>query len=202
MTAACEPYRDALSALADGEASPVGGDDLRAHLDGCARCTAFASATDDLARRVRVTAAEDVPDLTAGILAAVDTPDVARERARVGQLRGLLGLVGVLQLVLAVPAILALDSVATHVTREVGIFEAALAVGFLVAAWRPARVAGLLPVAAVAALLVTLTSVGDLVAGTTTPLQETAHLLEVVGTGLLWALDRRGGRASLGTATA
>lgn len=202
MSATCETYRDALSAIADGETSPVGDDALRAHLDGCARCTAFAAATDDVARRLRVAPAEPVPDLTAAILAAVETPDVGRERARSRQLRGVLALVGVLQLALALPALLALDSVATHVSREVGIFEAALAVGFLVIAWRPARAGGLLPVAAVAALLVTATSLGDVVAGTTTPVQETAHLLEVVGTALLWALDRRGGRATLDPAPA
>jgi predicted anti-sigma-YlaC factor YlaD len=197
MTSTCEPYRDALSALADGEVAPVGRDALRGHLEACDRCTAFAAATDDLARRVRVAPAEPVPDLTASILAAVETPDVARERSRFAQLRGLLAVVGVLQLVLAVPALLASGDLATHVTRESGIFEVALGVGFLLAARRPQRASGLLPVAAMVAALVTVTSLGDVLAGSTSLVRETVHLLQLVGTGLLWALDRRRGRATL-----
>lgn len=195
MPATCEPYRDALSARADGEAAPVGEADLRAHLDDCTTCTTYAASVGDLARRTRVVPAEAVPDLTASILAAVETPDA--RRGRFDQLRGLLALVGVMQLVLAVPALLAAGPVVTHVTREVGIFEVALGIGFLVAARRPARAGGLLPVAAVVAGLVTLTSLGDVLAGTTTWVQETAHLLEVLGTALLWSLDRLRGRRVL-----
>ena len=91
----------------------------------------------------------------------------------------MLALVGVVQLVLAAPALLAVGALATHVTREVGIFEVALGIGFLVAARRPARAGGLLPVAAVVAGLITLTSMGDLLAGSTTLLRETSHLLEI-----------------------
>lgn len=200
MPGACEPFRDALSAAADGEVAPVGDAVLRAHLEGCATCTAFAASLDDLGRRTRVGPAEPVPDLTASILAAVHTPATARRRARTDQLRGMLALVGVLQLLLAVPAVVAAGTLATHVTREVGIFEVALGIGFLVVARRPARAGGLLPVAAVVAALVTLTSLGDMLAGTTTWLQETAHLLEVAGTALLWALDRRRGRGALAPA--
>lgn len=201
MPVTCQPYRDALSARADGEAAPVGTDTLQAHLDDCTTCTAFAAALDDLARHTRIAPADPVPDLTASILAAVDTPDVARVRGRFDQLRGLLALVGVVQLLLAVPALVAVDGMATHVVREVGIFEVALGIGFLVVARRPARAGGLLPVAAVVAALVTLTSVGDLLGGTTAWLQESTHLLELVGTILLWRLDRHRDRVMLAPAT-
>lgn len=194
----CQPYREALSARADGEVAPVGRAALAEHLAGCATCTAFAAATDDLDRRVRVTPAEPVPDLTASVLAAVDTPVVARARSRFAQLRLLLAAAGAAQLALALPVLVA----AGHTSREVGIFELALGVGFLVVAWRPARAGGLLPVAAVVAALVTVASVGDVVAGATSFVQETAHLLELVGTGLLWALDRHADRPSLRLTTA
>ena len=190
----CQPYRDALSALQDGEVAPVGHEALQAHLDGCGTCTAFAAASDDLARRLRVVPAEPVPDVTASVLAAVDTPAVARARARFGQLRVLLAMVGVAQLVLAVGALLGAGHLAVHATREAGIFELALGVGFLVVAARPARASGLLPVAAVVAALATLTSLGDVAAGTTSLVQESAHVLELVGTGLLWGVDRHLGR--------
>lgn len=198
----CEPFRDALSAMADGEVAPVDGDAVQAHLDTCARCTAFAAASHELSRRLRVTPAQAVPDLTASILAVVDTPDVARVRARFRQLRVLLAFTGVAQLVLAAFTLGTAGSVAGHATREAGIFELALAIGFLVVAWRPGRAGGLLPVAAVVALLATATSLADVTAGTASLAQEAGHLLQLVGTGALWALDRRQGRASLHAATA
>lgn len=201
MPATCEPFREALSAMADGELMPVGEAALADHLDHCPSCTAFAAASDDLSRRVRVGPAEALPDLTAEILAAVQTPDLARSRTRFGQVRVLLALVGVTQLLLAVPTLTGAGTGAAHLTREVGIFEVALGIGFLVVAHRPARASGLLPVAAVVAMLATVTSLGDVVAGSTTLAQETAHLLQVLGTVAVWALHRGRGRASLQPAT-
>lgn len=189
----CQPYREALSALADGEVAPVGRDALAHHLDRCTTCTTFAAATGDLDRRLRVAPAEPVPDLTASVLEAVDTPRVERARARFAQLRVLLACVGVAQLLLAVPMLGRVG----HASREAGIFELALGVGFLLVARRPAHAGGLLPVAAVVAALATVVSVGDVVAGTTSLVQETAHLLQLVGTGLLWALVRHRDRPAL-----
>lgn len=198
----CDRWREAVSARVDGESLLVDDVALDAHLADCGACAAFAADVDGLARHVRVAPAEAVPDLTAPILAAVDTPQVARHRRRFGQLRGLLALVGALQLVLAVPALVGAGGLATHLSREVGIFEVALGVGFLLVAQRPARAAGLLPVAGVVALLVVATSLGDVAAGTTTVLRETTHLLEVAGTGLLLALHRLQGRGILRPAAA
>lgn len=193
MPAGCERYRDALSAIADGEVSPVGADELEAHLDACDRCTAFAAATTDLARRMRVTPADDVPDLTASILAAVDSPRLTRARQRVAQLRAILALTGLVQIALMLPPVLSGGLFAGHATREAGILQFALGVGFLVVAWRPSGSAGLLPVAAVVATLATFTSLGDVLAGTASLVQETAHLLEIVGTAVLWVLQRHDG---------
>lgn len=190
MSPACAPYREALSARADGEAMPVAETALDAHLATCALCTAFAATSAELGRRIRVMPAEDVPNLTAAILGALPTVEHSRRQGRFRDLRVLLGAVGVLQLVLAVPLLLDPSALGTHAVREAGIFELALGVGFLVVARWPSRAAGLLPVAAVVAALVTVASLGDVVAGNATLVQETAHLLEVVGTGLLWALDR------------
>lgn len=193
----CTAWRDAVSARADGETLPVEASALDAHLDACGPCATFAADLDVVTRRVRVGPAEDVPDLTASILAAVDTPQVEHHRRRFDQLRGLLAFVGVLQLLLAVPALVGLGGLTSHLTREVGIFEVALGIGFLLVARRPARAGGLLPVAGVVALLVAVTSFGDVAAGTTTAVQETAHLLEVGGTGLLLALHRQQARGIL-----
>lgn len=202
MTGNCEPYRDALSARADDEASPVGDDALAAHLDACSACTTFAAAVGDVSRRLRVVPAEAVPDHTLAILAAVETPDRGRVRARFRQLRVILALTGTAQLGLAIPLLVAGSTLAGHATREVAIFQLALGIGFLVVAWRPTRAPGLLPVTAAVAALATVTSLGGVLAGTASLVQETAHVLELTGAGLLWAIDRHLGRPRLQPATA
>lgn len=202
MPASCEPYRDAISARTDGEASPVGDDALAAHLDACSSCTTFAAAVGGFGRRLRVIPAEAVPDHTFTILAAVQTPHRGRVRARHRQLRVVLALTGIAQLGLAIPLLVAGSTRAGHATREVAIFQLALGIGFIVVAWRPTRAPGLLPVTAAVAVLATVTSLGGVLAGTASLVQETAHTLELTGAGLLWALDRHLGRPRLHPADA
>ena len=76
--------------------------------------------------------------------------------------------------------------------HELGSWDVALAVGFLFAAWRPARAWGMLPlVAALVVCLLGTTSV-DLADGHAHVARELTHVLEVVGLGCLWPLGRRG----------
>jgi predicted anti-sigma-YlaC factor YlaD len=186
----CQPYRDAISAMADGEVAPVSAEVLHGHLDDCSMCSAFAVSVQDLHRRVRVQEADAVPNLTASILAAVDTPAVSRARARFAQLRVVLAMAGIAQLVLLMPFLVSGHALAGHASREATIFQVALGIGFLVVAQRPARAAGLLPVAAVVALLVSAVAVADVLGGTATLLQESVHVIEIVGTFVLWAIVR------------
>ncbi len=191
MTMDCTTSRESLSARADGEVLAVAEVDLDTHVHGCAPCTAFAADLDLVRRAVMVAAVDDVPDQTAEILGRIPSAP-GRSSARFQQALRLVGLIGALQVVLALGLLIGGEATA-HATREVGIFEVGLGVGFLVVAFRPARVAGLLPVAAVVALLATVTSVGDLFGGTSSTLTETTHLLEVIGTGLLWFVHRHQG---------
>jgi hypothetical protein len=96
-----------------------------------------------------------------------------------------LGLVAVAfgQLVLTVPClILGQDhSAPQHVAHEMGAFDAALAAGFLAAAWRPSRALGMRALVGVAAVLLVLTAVIDLVAGGTSVGDEAPHLLAFAG---------------------
>lgn len=197
MSGNCEPYRDAISARVDGEVSPVGDDALAAHLHGCSTCTTFSVAVEAFSRRLRVVPTGPVPDRTLAILDAVETPDRGSARARIWQLRVVLALTGIAQLGLAIPLLLAGSTLARHATREAAIFELALGIGFVVVAWRPTRAPGLLPVTAAVAVLVTVTSLSGVLAGTASLVQETAHILELTGAGLLWALDRHVGRPRL-----
>lgn len=195
LTMACDPYREALSALLDGEAPAVDPAEVDAHVRCCAGCAAWADELGTLHRMVRVRAAEDVPDLTARILAAAPVPVAplrSRPVDRVSTARWALFVVALTQLLLAAPALLlGKDAGATvHVARELGSFDVALAVGFLVAAWQPARAWGLLPVATALGLVMGATALVDLIGGTATTLGEAHHLLDIMGVALLWAVAR------------
>jgi predicted anti-sigma-YlaC factor YlaD len=142
---------------------------------------------------VRVREAELIPDLTPQILAAAPAgrrPSLVTER--ISTARWALFVVALTQLLLAAPALLlGEDAGATvHVARELGAFDVALAVGFLVAAWQPARAWGLLPVAAALGFVMAVTSLVDLVGGTATTLGEAHHLLDLSGLVLLWLVAR------------
>ncbi len=168
----CTACREAISARLDDETMGVDANLVERHLAGCAACRAYLEAASGLQYRLRSRPAEPAPDLTAPIL------------ARIGVL------VGVVALLLALPALVLGDDAgaSVHVARELGSFHLALAVGFLVVAWRPGRAAGLLPVVAVLAACLTVTAVLDVAAGRTPAVTETHHLLDLLGLGLVWLL--------------
>ena len=103
--------------------------------------------------------------------------------------RGALALVAVGQLVVTIPPLLfGTDHEAPmHVAHELGAFDMALAVGFLVAVLRPSRAQGMRTLVGCAALLLVVTAAIDLLTGRTTPSDELPHLLAVAG----WLLLRR-----------
>ena len=98
--------------------------------------------------------------------------------------------VGAGQLALAVPGLVygSDDGAPIHVAHEIGSWDLALAVAFLFVAWRPLRAVGLLPFVAVLSACLGLTAVVDLLHGRAVAVLETSHLLEVIGTLLLWLL--------------
>lgn len=93
------------------------------------------------------------------------------------------------QIAVTIPAlILGQDhSASMHVAHEMGAFDAAVAVGLLVAVRRPARAMGMLALIGVAALLLVVTAAADLATGHTDFLDEASHLLVVAS----WLLLRR-----------
>ena len=124
--------------------------------------------------------------LLAALAAAGSQP---RPRRSVSGARLALVSVALVQLAVTVPMlILGSDGGApVHVAHEMGSFDAALAVGFLVAAWRPALASGIGMLVGVAALLLATTAAIDLVGGRTTLGNEAPHLLAIAG----WLLLRR-----------
>lgn len=195
MSVECQECQEAISASFDGETTDVADGDVERHLACCPACRSWMASVEELLGASRVRTAEAILDQTSAILATAAArgllspdPDGSRRRCRVT-----LALVALLQLVIAVPDLLfGYESGATvHVAHEMGSWDLALAVGFLFAAWRPARAWGMVPLvtALVASLLVTTGL--DVAEGHAELAGEVTHVLEVIGLGALWALARR-----------
>lgn len=187
MTSPCDLVRETLSARADGEREPMDHDTVAIHLSSCHDCRSFEAALPSVVRASRLSAAAQVPDLTASILAASAADVDDREVLRRQQVRAVLGLVGLVQAALALGALLGEGG---HLGRELATWQLGLGVGFAVASWQPRRAAGLLPMVAVLGLAAMISGTADLVAGTTTLMAELSHLVEVAGVLLVWAVAR------------
>lgn len=163
------------------------GDVLDRHVAGCVACRSWAEAAVAFARRTRLAPVGDAAelDLAAAVMARVGRPP----RARWAREQVVLLVLGLVQLVLALPD--AVVSGHVHAAREVGALEVSLALGFVIAAVRPARAWGMVPlvVAVVAGLLAT--SAVDILDGHADLARESAHLLAVAGGVCLWSLARR-----------
>jgi len=182
----CESCRDALSARLDGEDPGAADAVVDRHLAGCAACRAWSAQLTAAAGSLRLTPAEKVPDLTAPILAAH-----RRRAATPGPARVALLLVGLAQVVVALPSLLGdADGASVHVAREHGAWELALAIGLVVAAVRPARTTGLVPLLAVLTTALVVSTGIDVASGHTTAMAESGHLLPLMGLAMLVLLRR------------
>ena len=77
---------------------------------------------------------------------------------------------------------------AIHLERHQAAFDVALGFSFLFVAWRPDRAYGMVPFAATFTFALSAAAIIDLINGASTPLRESAHLVELAGLGLLWIL--------------
>jgi predicted anti-sigma-YlaC factor YlaD len=190
--------RAELSAWLDGEQSAVLAVPLAEHLAGCLACQEWQKAAQNITRQVRTTPAGPVPDQTERVLAAVLAERAAERRPRrfTPQLRAALGAVAAAQFVIIVPAILghAGGGTPVHSSRELGVFNLALAVGFAVAALRPSLARGMLPLAGFASAALIVASLVDSAMSYTTVAAEAPHLITALGAVLLYMLVRAGGR--------
>jgi len=184
----CETAREAISALLDGEPPGLDPSLIDEHLAACPECRRWRERAHEITRRTRLAAAGPVPAPSEVLLRALApaAPGVdGLPPARAG-----LAATGLVQLVATAPAlVLGSDHDApVHVAHEMGSFDVALAVGFIVAAWRPAHARGMRPLVGVTALLLAVTAVVDMIAGRTTLAGETPHLFAIVGWLLLGRL--------------
>ncbi|MDQ1673192.1 MAG: copper transport protein [Frankiaceae bacterium] len=195
----CDEAREALSARLDGE--PTDDAAVNRHLSSCAECPDWLSAAHAVTRRTRLSVAPQVPDLTDRIVAAVQSDRQQQVSGRKTVAQVALLVVAALQLLLALPSLLGGHDheAPLHVAHEMGSFNVALAVAYLIAGLQPFRAGGLLPFAGVAAGLLTVTASIDLVRHETSATEELPHLLAIVGFLLLWRLlDRSHHKSSAG----
>jgi hypothetical protein len=136
-------------------------------------------------------------DLTGQVLAAVP-PAPARRRTKLA-VRGALIAVALAQLAVTVPLlIMGRDHDAgTHAAHELGSFDLALAIAFVVGAIRPALSAGLAWPCCIAAGSLVGTAIADMIGGQTVGADEAQHLIAAAGALLLlWQARTAGTRTS------
>jgi predicted anti-sigma-YlaC factor YlaD len=174
----CDTLRAVLLVYGDGKRNSEA---VRAHLGGCSGCRAWDEANDSV--RSLVADARD-----AAVDSSREVPDPLLVRRRLPPrtvIRAALAAVGILQIVVAVLSVTHWPGVAAHDAHELASLDIALGVGFLTAASRPWRSAGLVPLAGVAAALLGATAMGDIADGVTALRHELPHVLAVAGFVLL-----------------
>lgn len=189
----CSRWREAISAMADGE--PAGLDEklVAAHLARCPRCQAFKQAIDTTTVAPPSEAAP-VPDLSASISKLNAAADRA---AHWSVLRIVLAIVAVQVIAFALPALLLGEGeqkTATHAARHLGAFGVAYGVALLVVVVRPARARSILPVALVLAGAQVLGAIVDLASGRIPLIGEARHLPQIISVFLIWLLAVPSGR--------
>lgn len=182
----CDRWREALSAIADGEDPGIELRLIDAHLARCSECDAFAVAIDGSRRRTVVRSAAPMPDLSRRVSKLNALADRA---SRWGVVRALLVVLAMEVIVVSVPLLFTGDEqVDGHDARHLGAFTIAYAVALLVVAARPARARTVLPVAAVLAGALLITAVVDLGRGVVPLVNEATHIPELISVVLLWLL--------------
>jgi predicted anti-sigma-YlaC factor YlaD len=180
----CDQYREALSAELDGEPPGVPEDALSRHLSGCSGCREWFGQATRITRLVRLAPAASMPDLAPGVLAALPALAPAR-RSAFAAARAALVVVAFLQALLAWSgALTGQDDMATgHVAHEVGAWNLALAVAFLMVATRPRAADALVAPVGVFVAVLAVVAASDAAAGDLALGRLLGHLL--VGTGLV-----------------
>jgi len=187
----CDQYREALSAELDGEPHGVPEDTLSGHLGGCSACREWFGQAARVTRLVRLAPAEPIPDLTPGVLAALPVSSPGRRRV-FACARAALVAVAFLQTLLAWSGALAgQDDMATgHVAHEVGAWNLALAVAFLMVASRPKAADALIAPVAVFVTVLAVVAASDAAADDLALGRLLGHLLVGAGLVLLITIGR------------
>lgn len=167
--------------------------DLADHVAACMACRQWATAAEQLTRRLRLAPAQAIPDLSAMVAATLVRAGQHRRRERrLTMLRIALAVVAVAQtgLTLTSGIVGGLFDTPLHVDREAGAWNLALAGGLFAVAWQVRRAAGVLPLLATAVVTIFGFEVLDLVRNHTGPAALLPHLLLVAAVTLVAMLAR------------
>lgn len=184
---ACDPWIEALSAMADGEDPGIAPKLVERHVKTCASCRAFEADLAATRPAMRLTEAEPVPDVSARVAKA---NAVADRSSRWVLIRVMLGLVAAQIVVLSTPILIFGDSSggSPHGGRHLGAFSLAYAVGLVAVFLRPARARTMLPVAQVLCAAIALSTIVDVLDGSVGASNEVVHLPEAISLVLVWTL--------------
>jgi predicted anti-sigma-YlaC factor YlaD len=183
----CSRWRDAISALADGEQADIDERLVTAHLARCAACQAYQDTIQTSPANLRVSDPAAMPDLSK----AISKLNAAADRAaHWSVLRIVLAVVAAQVIAFALPALILGEEsgVATHAARHLGAFGVAYGVALFVVVARPARARSILPVALVLAGAQVLGAIVDLATGKIPLFGEARHLPQIISVFLIWFL--------------
>ena len=183
----CSRWRDALSALADGEQAEIDGRLVAAHVGRCPGCASYKDSIASSPAVGRVVGAVEMPDLSKTISKLNAAADRA---AHWSILRIVLAVVAVQVIAFALPALVLgkEQDVATHAARHLGAFGVSYGVALLVVVARPARARSILPVAMVLAGAQVIAAIVDLATGRIPLVGEAQHLPQIISVFLIWYL--------------
>ncbi|MEP4590901.1 MAG: hypothetical protein ABJ381_03795 [Ilumatobacter sp.] len=182
----CDAAREVLSAQLDQEAGVHEVAVANRHLGRCAGCSQWWASVGTVTRTLRVRSAERVPDIA--------TPALARSgnvrRWPYQSARASLAVLAVIELVFALTGVLAgRDASPIHDSQHLGAFGAAFAAAVLLAAWRPGRARGLMPLALTLGIAIPVFAIIDLVNENLTTGGGIHHVAQMVGLALVWLVS-------------
>ena len=180
MNMECDTARLAISSAIDD--GVVVSDEIDEHVAGCAACRQWREGVHQLRRATLRTVSGTASP-------AVAVSELPRRFTMHRWIRFALAWAGALLVAWNVVDMFSAGSGLTiHFERHQAAFDVALGLAFLFVAWRPDRAYGMVPFAAAFAIALTLSAVIDLANGASTFDRESAHLIEILGLALLWAL--------------
>jgi predicted anti-sigma-YlaC factor YlaD len=195
-----------LSAQLDGEDDAGGRAAVDAHLETCVACRGWLDAAARVTRLARTGPAPALAPLAPDAMAAILAAAPGRARARLAMtLRAALGVLGAVQLLLALAQVLAIgDGVGhvhdttvdgatpNHLWHESAAWNVAIGAGFLWIALRRTRPNGLVPTLTAFIAVLTLLSVVDVANGRVELVRLISHALILAGYLIILALTRPG----------
>jgi predicted anti-sigma-YlaC factor YlaD len=175
----------------DGEPLGLSAAALDGHLATCPDCAAWAEAAAAVTRRARMDV-RPVPDLSEEIVADIALP-TRRVLRRRQVLRVALGVVGVAQLGVGIPAVTGHAigmTMSAHGAHEAAAWNLAIGAAFVAVASMPRRAAGLIPLLGTFLVVLGVLSIRDFASGAVGAGRLLTHGVALLGLLLLVALDR------------